>query len=154
MDFPISNPRKDAFISGWSSHSLPFSPDDFYWDPTAGAWKEYKPGPYVISDPGLASPDLSRFPSNDVIYQRVEDSWAALRKSRPNAIFDARAKEWRLVSKASSPTTPAPGDDLAERTRLAKKELDELDRQLQQGILNQDEWERRRQAVRRKYRLE
>jgi hypothetical protein len=37
---------------------------------------------------------------------------------------------------------------------LAKPELDALDREYQAGVLNAEEWERRRQEVRRKYQLE
>jgi hypothetical protein len=149
LDLP--DPRAKAFTERWAGSSSRL-PSDLYWDPRAGAWVSYRSPDHTISDVGIPSPDVA-FKTPDEVFERVEKSWAEIKAQHPKAVFDPRAAAWRIVTSAK--TTPAPPkDDLAKRMERAKVELDALDQQYRAGILNAEEWERRRQEVRRKYQLE
>jgi hypothetical protein len=152
--FRLPDPREAAFIGEWLRNSGFGAPPDTYWDPRKGAWVKYSTSSHPISDVGIAPPDV-QFKTPDETFERVEQSWATIKAQHPNAIFDPRLRAWRVPSApATTPGSSPAADDLTKRTELAKKELDELDRQRRLNILNPEEWERRRQEVRRKYGLE
>jgi hypothetical protein len=152
--------RQKVFADGWSKarwvDPATRKPSDLYWNPQRGKWDEYKTDAYTISTvPGIPPPELPNDFETDKIFKAIEESWAKISKDHPTAVFDPRAKGWRIakaVAKAPVPTSPLTKE---ERERRAAEEIAELERQYRAGgLFNQAEYERRRVAIRQKWGLE
>ena len=148
--------RKEAFEKRWfeatTNDPQTGLPRDLYWNPHTGAWDGYEAGPYTISDSGTPPLKLPPF-EVDKIFKAIEESWKSISKDHPTAVFDPRARRWRIAKAASE--SPA-SDDLKERERRAAQEIAVLDRQYRMvpPIWNTEEYERRKVEIRQKWRLE
>jgi hypothetical protein len=148
----------EAFVEQWfdvSTGSTIRHPGakDSYWNPRLGAWEVYKQPAYTLSEQGISSPGIPDVLEPEKIFKLVEDSWAKIGKDHPSAVLDPRSRSWKVA--VLTKPGPGKGDDVEERARLCKAELDELDRQYRVlKVLNHDEWVTRRHEVRQEWGFE
>ena len=148
MSFPgLPDLREKTFDEGLRTFDQAAA--ERFWDPRQGVWFSYSPTEYIISSiPDAPLADLT-FKDAAEKYQAVEQSWQAIKDRHRDAFFSLKDKQWRTVTKLGKT-----GDDLAERERKARIEIEAAEQQFKAGVMTAEELAFKIKEIRRKYKLD